>query len=168
MWGPQATETPCHATDALTLLMAPSFHFMSSARPLLLLRSSHPSWLLTRSDPALTSLKPQNSFRCSDNQKVNHFPNHVELTQKDLMAKNLKRALKQATKEGNQAEVGCALPCCGWSGCFACDGPPVMGGEGRGIHLQTMLESVVVNTIGFLSRDCPSPLRRSRPTTASR
>jgi tubulin polyglutamylase TTLL9 len=51
-------------------------------------------------------VKLQNSFRCSDNQRVNHFPNHVELTQKDLMAKNLKRALKQATKEGNQAEVG--------------------------------------------------------------
>uniref|UniRef100_A0A7S1SVZ6 Tubulin--tyrosine ligase-like protein 9 n=1 Tax=Tetraselmis chuii TaxID=63592 RepID=A0A7S1SVZ6_9CHLO len=46
-----------------------------------------------------------NGFRCSDNQKVNHYPNHVELTQKDLMAKNLKRALKQAQKEGNQADV---------------------------------------------------------------
>jgi len=44
-------------------------------------------------------------FRCSESQKVNHFPNHVELTQKDLMAKHLKRALKQAQKEGNQAEI---------------------------------------------------------------
>ena len=26
-----------------------------------------------------------------DHQRVNHFPNHVELTRKDLMAKNLKR-----------------------------------------------------------------------------
>jgi|TARA_B100001142_G_scaffold259729_1_gene261937 tubulin polyglutamylase TTLL9 len=33
-------------------------------------------------------------------QRVNHFPNHVELTRKDLMAKNVKRAIKLAVKEG--------------------------------------------------------------------
>jgi hypothetical protein len=32
---------------------------------------------------------------------VNHFPNHVELTRKDLMAKNLKRAMKAVQKEGS-------------------------------------------------------------------
>mmetsp|Transcript_22566 Transcript_22566/g.43057 ORF Transcript_22566/g.43057 Transcript_22566/m.43057 type:complete len:429 (-) Transcript_22566:161-1447(-) len=44
-------------------------------------------------------------FRLADHQRVNHFPNHVELTRKDLMAKNIKRALKQAQKEGNQADM---------------------------------------------------------------
>jgi len=39
-------------------------------------------------------------FRIQDHQKVNHFPNHVELTRKDLMAKNLKRAMKAVAKEG--------------------------------------------------------------------
>ena len=29
-------------------------------------------------------------LRLSEHQRVNHFPNHVELTRKDLMAKNVK------------------------------------------------------------------------------
>ena len=37
-------------------------------------------------------------LRLSDHQRVNHFPNHVELTRKDLMAKNVKRSLKGAAK----------------------------------------------------------------------
>ena len=37
--------------------------------------------------------------RLRENQRVNHFPNHVELTRKDLMAKNLKRAVKAAAKD---------------------------------------------------------------------
>lgn len=44
-------------------------------------------------------------FRLQDHQRVNHYPNHVELTRKDLMSKNLKRAQKQAQKEGNTAEA---------------------------------------------------------------
>lgn len=39
-------------------------------------------------------------LRLQDHQRVNHYPNHVELTRKDLMAKNLKRSIKQAIKEG--------------------------------------------------------------------
>jgi len=38
--------------------------------------------------------------RLADHQRVNHFPNHAELTRKDLMAKNLNRAKRQAAKEG--------------------------------------------------------------------
>lgn len=34
------------------------------------------------------------------NQKVNHFRNHYELTRKDLMVKNIKRAQRQAQKDG--------------------------------------------------------------------
>ena len=30
-------------------------------------------------------------MRLQDNQMVNHFPNHYELTRKDLMVKNMKR-----------------------------------------------------------------------------
>jgi tubulin polyglutamylase TTLL9 len=34
----------------------------------------------------------------SEHQRVNHFANHVELTRKDLMAKNINRAKRQASK----------------------------------------------------------------------
>ncbi|XP_007896737.1 probable tubulin polyglutamylase TTLL1 [Callorhinchus milii] len=43
----------------------------------------------------------ENGIRLSDNQKVNHFPNHYELTRKDLMVKNIKRYRKELEKEGN-------------------------------------------------------------------
>lgn len=43
--------------------------------------------------------------RLQDHQRVNHFPNHVELTRKDLMAKNLKRARKALEKDGRHAEA---------------------------------------------------------------
>ena len=39
-------------------------------------------------------------MKLQDHQRVNHYPNHVELTRKDLMAKNLKRSIKNAVKEG--------------------------------------------------------------------
>ena len=32
---------------------------------------------------------------------INHFPNHYELTRKDLMVKNIKRYRKDLEKEGN-------------------------------------------------------------------
>jgi tubulin polyglutamylase TTLL1 len=32
---------------------------------------------------------------------INHFPNHLELTRKDLMAKNIKRFRKEMEKENN-------------------------------------------------------------------
>eukprot|EP00232_Nephroselmis_pyriformis_P002460 CAMPEP_0182908730 /NCGR_PEP_ID=MMETSP0034_2-20130328/35368_1 /TAXON_ID=156128 /ORGANISM="Nephroselmis pyriformis, Strain CCMP717" /LENGTH=377 /DNA_ID=CAMNT_0025044927 /DNA_START=138 /DNA_END=1268 /DNA_ORIENTATION=+ len=44
-------------------------------------------------------------LRLSEHQRVNHFPNHIELTRKDLMAKNLKRAKKSLEKEGKMAEA---------------------------------------------------------------
>lgn len=37
--------------------------------------------------------------RLLDNQIVNHFPNHLELTKKDLMVKHLKRYKKEYLKE---------------------------------------------------------------------
>ena len=32
---------------------------------------------------------------------LNHFPNHLELTRKDLMVKNIKRFRREMEKEGN-------------------------------------------------------------------
>lgn len=40
-------------------------------------------------------------YRLSDDQLVNHFPNHYELTRKDLMIKNIKRYRKEMEKEGS-------------------------------------------------------------------
>ncbi|XP_069048953.1 polyglutamylase complex subunit TTLL1 isoform X1 [Lepisosteus oculatus] len=42
-----------------------------------------------------------NGYRLSDDQIVNHFPNHYELTRKDLMVKNIKRYRKELEKEGS-------------------------------------------------------------------
>ncbi|KAJ3213584.1 putative tubulin polyglutamylase ttll1, partial [Clydaea vesicula] len=38
------------------------------------------------------------SQRLNENQIVNHFPNHSELTRKDLMVKNIKRYKKEIEK----------------------------------------------------------------------
>jgi len=46
----------------------------------------------------------ETSTRLADNQVVSHFPNHYELTRKDLMVKNLKRYRKDL--ERLQAERG--------------------------------------------------------------
>lgn len=35
----------------------------------------------------------------NDWQRINHFPNHYELTRKDLLIKNLKRAKRQLDRE---------------------------------------------------------------------
>ena len=40
-----------------------------------------------------------NRTHLQDHQRVNHFQNHYELTRKDLMVKNLKRAKKQKERE---------------------------------------------------------------------
>lgn len=37
---------------------------------------------------------PKSGIRLTDHQVINHFPNHYELTRKDLMVKNLKRYKK--------------------------------------------------------------------------
>jgi len=43
---------------------------------------------------------PDSGFRLGDHQLVNHFPNHYELTRKDLMYKNVKRYRKDLRKAG--------------------------------------------------------------------
>lgn len=41
---------------------------------------------------------PESGFRLNDHQLVNHYPNHYELTRKDLMVKNIKRYRKEVEK----------------------------------------------------------------------
>ncbi len=43
---------------------------------------------------------PDNGYRLNDTQVISHFPNHYELTRKDMMVKNIKRYLKDQAKEG--------------------------------------------------------------------
>lgn len=42
---------------------------------------------------------PESGYRLNDMQLINHYPNHFELTRKDLMVKNYKRYIKDITKE---------------------------------------------------------------------
>ncbi|KAI8128007.1 putative tubulin polyglutamylase TTLL1 [Lucilia cuprina] len=40
-------------------------------------------------------------YRMNDNQMINHFPNHYELSRKDLLVKNIKRYRKDLERDGN-------------------------------------------------------------------
>jgi len=44
---------------------------------------------------------PETGHRLGETQLLNHFPNHYELTRKDLMVKNIKRFKKDMEKENN-------------------------------------------------------------------
>ncbi|KAI9206243.1 tubulin-tyrosine ligase family-domain-containing protein [Polychytrium aggregatum] len=44
-------------------------------------------------------MNPESGYRLGENQIINHFPNHLELTKKDLMVKNIKRYRKELEKE---------------------------------------------------------------------
>ncbi|CAN0419475.1 unnamed protein product, partial [Laminaria digitata] len=48
---------------------------------------------------------PETGFRLGDDQLVNHFPNHYELTRKDLMAKNVKRYVKEQAKDDRNPPI---------------------------------------------------------------
>ncbi|VDK36936.1 unnamed protein product [Taenia asiatica] len=50
---------------------------------------------------ARTIFSPDHGTRLCDDQKINHFSNHHELTRKDLMVKNIKRYRKQLSKALN-------------------------------------------------------------------
>ena len=43
----------------------------------------------------------ETGVRLKDNQIINHYPNHYELTRKDLMVKNIKRYRKTLERQGN-------------------------------------------------------------------
>lgn len=42
---------------------------------------------------------PESGIRLNDMQILNHYPNHYELTRKDLMVKNIKRYIRDLAKE---------------------------------------------------------------------
>ncbi|EDQ84350.1 uncharacterized protein MONBRDRAFT_30326 [Monosiga brevicollis MX1] len=44
---------------------------------------------------------PDSGFRLNDHQLLNHFPNHYELTRKDLMVKNIKRYRRDCERDGS-------------------------------------------------------------------
>mmetsp|Transcript_22374 Transcript_22374/g.29262 ORF Transcript_22374/g.29262 Transcript_22374/m.29262 type:complete len:397 (+) Transcript_22374:105-1295(+) len=46
---------------------------------------------------------PDSAVRLTDQQMVNHYPNHWELTRKDTMVKNIKRYMRD-TKDGSEAD----------------------------------------------------------------
>jgi tubulin polyglutamylase TTLL1 len=49
---------------------------------------------------------PDSGTRLGDHQLINHFPNHYELTRKDLMVKNLKRYRKDFERENSTPGAG--------------------------------------------------------------
>ncbi|KAK9814201.1 hypothetical protein WJX72_002184 [[Myrmecia] bisecta] len=48
---------------------------------------------------------PETAVRLEPYQIINHFPNHYEITRKDLMVKNVKRYLKQVRKDGGDLDA---------------------------------------------------------------
>lgn len=48
-----------------------------------------------------TTMKDNNLLSLIFFRVINHFPNHYELTRKDMMMKNIKRYRKDLDKEGN-------------------------------------------------------------------
>lgn len=68
---------------------------------------------------------PESGQRLSEHQIVNHFPNHYELTRKDLMVKNIKRYRREREKqELLQQELGQSegAPCSGTGGAMGSSG----------------------------------------------
>ncbi|XP_063240257.1 polyglutamylase complex subunit TTLL1 isoform X2 [Bacillus rossius redtenbacheri] len=54
-------------------------------------------WAGTQSCRSLFSV--DSGYRMNDNQMINHFPNHYELSRKDLLVKNIKRYRKELERE---------------------------------------------------------------------
>jgi len=68
------------------------------------------SWDYIFADPSwvhehIPYANPSTGLQLAQWQRVNHFPNHVELTRKDLLAKNLKRARKALEKDGHTSDA---------------------------------------------------------------
>tara|TARA_B110000977_G_scaffold80890_1_gene108269 strand:+ start:30149 stop:31570 length:1422 start_codon:yes stop_codon:yes gene_type:complete len=49
---------------------------------------------------------PENGIRLGGHQFINHFPNHYELTRKDLLVKNVKRYRKECLKKDLERDRG--------------------------------------------------------------
>mmetsp|Transcript_53274 Transcript_53274/g.126801 ORF Transcript_53274/g.126801 Transcript_53274/m.126801 type:complete len:433 (+) Transcript_53274:86-1384(+) len=74
---------------------------------------NRPGWTETESDSEFDFVWADvpwmrehfDGLRLEEQQRVNHFRNHYELTRKDLMVKNLKRMRKQLEREDKHAEA---------------------------------------------------------------
>ncbi|XP_041978176.1 probable tubulin polyglutamylase TTLL1 [Aricia agestis] len=56
-------------------------------------------WSFTQNCRNIFSI--ENGYRLADNQMINHFPNHYELSRKDLLVKNIKRYRRELERDGN-------------------------------------------------------------------
>ncbi|CAH3895086.1 polyglutamylase complex subunit TTLL1-like [Pieris brassicae] len=56
-------------------------------------------WASTQTCRNLFSV--ESGYRMNDNQIINHFPNHYELSRKDLLVKNIKRYRKELERESS-------------------------------------------------------------------
>ncbi|KAK9693670.1 Tubulin-tyrosine ligase family [Popillia japonica] len=57
-------------------------------------------WLIAKKEDGYKSLFSVDSgYRMNDNQIINHFPNHYEISRKDLLVKNIKRYRRDLEKE---------------------------------------------------------------------
>ena len=119
-----------------------------------------------------TALRPQ---RLGDNQFICHFPNHYELTRKDLMVKNMKRYIKEQQREGNVVQdfvpVTYLLPAdyslfveefrrspnAMWIM------KPSNAAQGKGIFIVNKLQQIKKWSTGRFNRDQVKKTRRSSP-----
>lgn len=53
---------------------------------------------------------PESGYRLNELQVINHYPNHFELTRKDLMVKNIKRYIKETSRDSSAGAVPDFVP----------------------------------------------------------
>ena len=53
---------------------------------------------------------PETGYRLNDMQILNHYPNHYELTRKDLMVKNIKRYMKEVNRSSEAPQPPDLVP----------------------------------------------------------
>ena len=63
------------------------------------------SWDFFWADTSWVHEHLSNKTKLAPHQRVNHFPSHYELTRKDLLVKNLKRAKRALEREGQLARM---------------------------------------------------------------
>ena len=81
-------------------------HAVMSKRPGWVETDDDVDWDINWADVAWTR-DMYDQIQMDDDQRLNHFPNHYELTRKDLMVKNLKRMRKQLQRNDCAAEAAC-------------------------------------------------------------
>lgn len=133
-------------------------------------RANDEDWNLYWASPqgAKAIFAAESGIRLGDHQVVSHFPNHYELTRKDLMVKNLKRYRKELERtwlerEGGGAAGGsggaqgiadAAARLCGLCGGASCSSTGVgVGGLGSGAGPCTSEHLDIIPTTFILPND---------------